>query len=606
MDKASPYGYSSLPPGSIRLLCKDDGAGSSKWSLTPHVLDDSAPAFFALSYVWGTEKPTGRLNIEQSVLKITLSLSILLQELEARSDVRFIWIDQMCIHQQDDVEKAVQVKMMRDIYVSAHKVLLWLGPSTVGSDLAMDSIAPLDESIGVLLDLPQSRFPRDDICSRLLPGQDDAFWPALVDLYSRPWYGRLWVLQEAILAKDVEVLCGNRSMPWAAFASFATKMHKLTPLALIRAFDAHQSHVGSSDSAQARTWGFASIRDIDTMRASEVEGSKPPFWTYLSMGQKCKVTNPLDRVYGLLGLLASEELVRSIDIRYDWEPWQGYLHFCKAYVERDPDLALFSMAGCVTKPKELPSWCPNFDSQPNVASIYCNYPAFCAGFNKPERPRRNSRIQTSITSNTITVPDFRMDRVKAVTKAANPLPDSTLPWEGPSGQAAKEEQYHFECLNLFKQVHGAGATDLQALCRSLVAGHLTRDEPLPAVDFSAVHIILLESLTAMASGDGGALPPRLSARELLAIMKKWLQALSMQALRRFFVTEAGRVGLGPGGVKEGDHVCVFYSGGPLYLLRYVEGDAPAELVGDAYVDGLMELENMPSDTRGEDEVFAIC
>ena len=79
------------------------------------------------------------------------------------------------------------------------------------------------------------------------------------------------------------------------------------------------------------------------------------------------------------------------------------------------------------------------------------------------------------------------------------------------GQAAKQlnnEQYHFECLNLFKQVHGAGATDLQALCRSLVAGHLTRDEPLPAVDFSAVHMILLESLTAMATSDGGALPPR--------------------------------------------------------------------------------------------------
>ena len=592
MGKETLYGYSSLPLGSIRLFCKDDGAGSSGWSLTQHVLDD-APAFFALSYVWGTEKPTEILDIEQWVLKITLSLSILLHQLEARCDMRFIWVDQICINQQDDLEKAVQVKMMRDIYVSAHKVLLWLGPSTQGSDLAMDSIAPLDESIGVL---PRSHFSRDDIPSRL-PGQDDPFWPALVDLYIRPWYDRLWVLQEAILANDVEVLCGNRSMHWAVFASFATKMYELVPHALVQAFDA-QSH-GSMDSAQAQTRGFVGIHDIELMRSREAEGSKPPFWHYLTMGQKCKVTNPLDRVYGLLGLLASEELVCSIDIRYDWEPWQGYLYFCKVYIERDPDLALFSMAGCVSKPKELPSWCPNFDSPPNVASTYCNYPAFYAG-SKPGEPRF-SRIQTSATSNTITVPGFRMDRIRAVTEAAGPLIDTITPWEGPTGQAAKFEQYHLECLNLFNEVDPAVATDPQALFRSLVAGHLTRDEPLPAIDFAAVHFRLLESWTAMASG--GALP-RSSAWEL-GVMKRWLHALGMQAFRRFFVTEAGRVGLGHGSVKKGDHVCVFYPAGPLYLLRYVDPDGPAELVGDAYVDGLMNLEDMPGDTHGDDEIFEI-
>ena len=595
MDEASPYGYSSLPLGSIRLLCKDDGAGSSNWSLTQHVLDD-APAFFALSYAWGDEKPTERLDIEQSVLEITLGLSILLHQFEARhDDVRFIWIDQICINQQDDVEKAVQVKMMRDIYVSAHKVLLWLGPSTKASDLAMDSIMPLYKSIGVL---PQSRFDYDGIRSHL-PGQDDPFWPALMDLYARPWYGRLWVLQEAILAKDVEVLCGTKSMHWAAFASFATKMYDLTPLALIRAFDAHQSH-GLNDSAQIQTWGFISIRNIDTIRSDEAEGNKPPFWMYLSMGQKCKVTNPLDRVYGLLGLLASEEVVRSIHIRYDWEPWQGYLHFCKAYIERDPDLALFSMAGCVSKPKELPSWCPNFDSPSNLASNYCSCPGFCAGF-KPGGPR-NSRIQTSATSNTITVPGFHMDRVKTVTKAASPLQDMITPLEGLGGQAAKHAQYHLECLNLFKEVYPAKTTDLQALLRSLVAGHWARHEPLPAIDFSAVHFRLLKLWAAMVSC--GAIPSS-SAREQV-VMEQWLEALAMQASRRFFVTEAGRVGLGPGSVEKGDHVCVFYSAGPLYLLRYVDPDAPAELVGDAYVDGLMDLEKMPGDTRGKDEVFAIC
>ena len=74
--------------------------------------------------------------------------------------------------------------MMRDVYVSAHKVLLWLGPSTKGSDLAMDSIVPLDELISVL---SQSRFAHDGIRSRL-PGHNNLLWPALVDLYTRLWY----------------------------------------------------------------------------------------------------------------------------------------------------------------------------------------------------------------------------------------------------------------------------------------------------------------------------------------------------------------------------------------------------------------------------------
>ena len=218
------------------------------------------------------EKPTERFNVDQSMLTITPSLSILLHQMEARSDVRFIWIDQICINQQDDVEKAIQMKMMRDVYVSAHKVLVWLGPSTKDSDLAMDTIAPLEEAIGVL---PQSRFAQDDILSRL-PDQDDPFWPALMDLYKRPWYDRLWVLQEAILAKDIEVLCGNRSTTWAAFASLATKLYEFFPSDLLGAFDA-QSHGCSNDPAQALTRRFISIRGINTMRSSKTEGSKPPF-----------------------------------------------------------------------------------------------------------------------------------------------------------------------------------------------------------------------------------------------------------------------------------------------------------------------------------------
>ncbi len=66
------------------------------------------------------------------------------------------------------------------------------------------------------------------------------------------------------------------------------------------------------------------------------------------------------------------------------------------------------------------------------------------------------------------------------------------------------------------------------------------------------------------------------------------------------------MGLGPPDAKPGDIVCVFYSAGPLFVLRWADDDSEtAQILGDAYVYGPMELEKMPNETRGPDEIFVL-
>ncbi len=83
------------------------------------------------------------------------------------------------------------------------------------------------------------------------------------------------------------------------------------------------------------------------------------------------------------------------------------------------------------------------------------------------------------------------------------------------------------------------------------------------------------------------------------------QAMNRCATRPYYVTEHGRLGRGPLDTKEGDCVCIFYSASTAFVLRPEDGSDVARLVGDAYLDGCVDLESMPSLGRGGDQLFRI-
>jgi hypothetical protein len=101
------------------------------------------PGYTALSYTWGTQGRTSRLivkddkggpaNCETAIL-ITPSLEAALLNFRQPNKCITLWIDQLCINQDDISEKDLQVPLMRTIYEKARDVLVWLGPATDGSD----------------------------------------------------------------------------------------------------------------------------------------------------------------------------------------------------------------------------------------------------------------------------------------------------------------------------------------------------------------------------------------------------------------------------------------------------------------------------------------
>lgn len=136
---------------------------------------------------------------------VTPNLANALRYLRQADKPSTLWVDALSINQIDDEEKSHQVQHMREIYEVASRVVIWLGKTSDDSDLAMDLIADIH------------RVGPQDYRANL---EDAKSWKALGMLYRRPWWSRVWVLQEtAVGPQDPIVGVGHKSLSWVALES---------------------------------------------------------------------------------------------------------------------------------------------------------------------------------------------------------------------------------------------------------------------------------------------------------------------------------------------------------------------------------------------------
>ncbi|KAK4206858.1 heterokaryon incompatibility protein-domain-containing protein [Rhypophila decipiens] len=116
LSAMAPYVYSQLGPGEIRLLVL---APRSGWGEVicrlEHRLLSSDPDYEALSYCWGVDDKDHQVICEGKIIKITASLFSALRHLSFKRKERRLWVDGICINQDDDHEKNHQVSMMGTI-----------------------------------------------------------------------------------------------------------------------------------------------------------------------------------------------------------------------------------------------------------------------------------------------------------------------------------------------------------------------------------------------------------------------------------------------------------------------------------------------------------
>ena len=175
-----PYPYSSPLPGSnsirlLRLNPSEDETAPIKCQLFNYSLDGSdkgPPQYEALSYVWGNPENTLPIFIDEHQFNITENLYAALRRLRDRS-IEWIWIDAICINQQDQQERGHQVRSMAKIYGRAHRVVVWLGEAADGSDRAFEEIRARKKWLN--------------------SSGNEIIQQAVLALLQRPWFRRIWV-----------------------------------------------------------------------------------------------------------------------------------------------------------------------------------------------------------------------------------------------------------------------------------------------------------------------------------------------------------------------------------------------------------------------------
>ena len=189
--------FRPLNKSSFRLLTIEPGTMGDAITGTIQEHEMTAPpSYHALSYVWGQEPPIHRTMINDNDQLIRPNLYHALQRVRLPYGKYSIWVDSMCINQNDSSERNQQVRQMSTIYGQANGVLIWLGEEDSTSKAALEYIAKITEK-----DFRWS----------------DQWWQdyglfALNQLVQRPWFRRGWVLQEAASSMNSTLLCGDQQV----------------------------------------------------------------------------------------------------------------------------------------------------------------------------------------------------------------------------------------------------------------------------------------------------------------------------------------------------------------------------------------------------------
>ncbi|KAK8061172.1 hypothetical protein PG997_015393 [Apiospora hydei] len=306
------------------LQTDDDKEAPVRGRLHYHSLADK-PVYNTVSYVWGDPGLTGeQIEVDGKSLRVTPNLHKLLRNLRSSSqddDVGLLWIDAICINQQDLAERNHQVSMMRQIYEQCRADLVWLGPTSSADDAHDEGAA--EEAMEAGLELLESICATNDI--RTLQGLDYRFptdldpttgkpcasWRAAAAAQRlRSWemtfeeqdvlyhaifrpaiWDRIWVVQELACAPRVVLMAGRRGrLEWDVVARF---------LAPLPPSDAFHRYVGSHGSWLQLEVGMllAQLKRFNDQRTLARRGEREGLLDVLARWSESASTDPRDRIY---------------------------------------------------------------------------------------------------------------------------------------------------------------------------------------------------------------------------------------------------------------------------------------------------------------------
>jgi len=220
---AQPFVYRPLSgSNAIRILILHGGSpGEPLRGKIEHTTIKTGAGYQSISYTWGSGSTPCSILLDGCSMLLTQSLFNALVRLRYPNKDRKLWADGLCINQADNKERGVQVALMPQIYTHAGKVLVHLGIEADSSELLQELLQKLEKVNYGLSQKPM--VSREEFRSYGLPPPDDKVWGALIDVLCRPWFLRVWIIQEVILARDIRIFCGDWELRWGLLANISQK-----------------------------------------------------------------------------------------------------------------------------------------------------------------------------------------------------------------------------------------------------------------------------------------------------------------------------------------------------------------------------------------------
>ncbi|EAT90408.1 hypothetical protein SNOG_02196 [Parastagonospora nodorum SN15] len=238
------YKYNRIESDEVRLLVIKPGPESDEINAvlqvaSDHDLGTEEYSYEALSYHWGEGDTKHSIIIQEnwsdkvikaldelvlskmaqegsriSRLYVRPNLHSALKRLRHSDSPVVLWVDALCINQQDDSEKSEQVQKMNEIYRKAYNVCIWLG--TEDSDFHSSKAMLFIKEV---IDL--KKLPRLLAEEKFIPQ-----WASLFQLLKWSWFSRRWVIQELALAQEATVHCGHSTVHWDDFRDAIGIFHR--------------------------------------------------------------------------------------------------------------------------------------------------------------------------------------------------------------------------------------------------------------------------------------------------------------------------------------------------------------------------------------------
>ncbi|KAF9693662.1 hypothetical protein EKO04_008305 [Ascochyta lentis] len=607
----TPELYKTMPHNdSVRLLRIHKGtpADPVEFTLEFARLDHTAPKYEALSYVWGPELPASHIihRTSREAVPVTRNLYEALQSVRWCDRDRLLWVDALCINQEDGKEEGTQVRKMNSIYARATRVLVCLGSD---ADDAADVFGILCALANEVLQkqshvdanaVEKAQYTttskeHEPVVFDAVPNIKEASpWRKVYLFFCRAWYERLWVLQEIVLAREATIVWGDCSISWK-YVGMAIEA--------IRANELLQMILASRGLQNAFfMWYLCTVyhsseylQSDDSSQQSDQDESVP-FLRLLDLGRTFEVTDPRDKIYGLLGFSTNDVGFSADTIAPDYTLSTSdiYTQVTRDFIEKDQNLNVLALALYISPPRrrpehcidDLPSWAPNFNCQTitfPISNMNIGH-EYSAGLSQP------ASLLPSPTRNTLRLKGVQLDTIRTTGPSIN-------------FQPLHKSNPHFRLL--VKWCLDADIS-MDKIAATLTAGR-NRDGRLLSPPQKEIYLKNLKQVLESYNTDGSAAPAT------PARFPADTKCEAEEALWRFityrtpFITQKGEFGLGPWETQEGDAVVVLWGGqcpfvvgaageaqwllkGECFVERWMGGDGVRALVGEeGREDGVFEF-----------------